>query len=247
MTGASQKVWLAGVDGCPGGWIAAFVRPAGDEGRLAVFAHFTDVLAAPERPTIVAVDMPIGLPERAGAGGRAAENAVRPLLGARQSSVFSVPSRAAIYATDYAQACQVAAETSDPPRKVSKQLFNIAPKIREVDAMLRADPQVAARVYEVHPEVAFWRLNGERALDEPKKVKSRPYSPGLALRRKLLEAATLPPALVAATPPKGAAADDAIDALACAAVTRRLHAGLARPFPDPPPRDAYGLPMAIWA
>ena len=247
MTGASQKVWLAGVDGCPRGWVAAFVRPAGDEARLAVFARFADVLAAPERPTIVAVDMPIGLPERAGAGGRAAENAVRPLLGARQSSVFSVPSRAAIYAQDYAQACQVAQETSEPPRKVSKQLFNIAPKIREVDAVLRADPQVAARVCEVHPEVAFWRLNGECALDEPKKVKSRPYPPGLALRRKLLEAATLPPALVAATPPKGAAADDAIDTLACAAVARRLHAGLARPFPDPPPRDAYGLPMAIWA
>ena len=40
---------------------------------------------------------------------------------------------------------------------------------------------------------------------------------------------------------------DLIDALACAAVARRLHAGTARPFPDPPPRDACGLPMAIWA
>jgi predicted RNase H-like nuclease len=67
------------------------------------------------------------------------------------------------------------------------------------------------------------------------------------LRRRLLEAAGLPSALVAATPPKGAAADDIIDALACAAIARRLHAGTARPFPDPTPRDAYGLPMAIWA
>ena len=89
---------------------------------------------------------------------------------------------------------------------------------------------LAARVYEVHPEVAFWRLNGERALDEPKKVKSRPYPPGLGLRRRLLEAAGLPSALVAATPPKGAAADDAIDALACAAIARRLR-GLALPIP----------------
>lgn len=223
------------------------MRPAGDAGRLDVFTRFADVLAAPERPTVIAVDMPIGLPERTGAGGRAAENAVRPLLGARQSSVFSVPSRAAIYAGDYAEACRVAQETSEPPRKVSKQLFNIAPKIREVDAMLRANPEAAARVYEVHPEVAFWRLNGERALDEPKKVKSRPSPPGLALRRKLLRAAKLPPTLVDATPPKGAAEDDVIDALACAAIARRLHAGLAHPFPDPPPRDAHGLPMAIWA
>ena len=247
MASVSENVWLAGVDGCPGGWIAAFVRPSGDEGRIAVFARFADVLAAPERPAIVAVDMPIGLPERAAAGGRAAENAVRPLLGARQSSVFSVPARAAIFAGDYAEACRLALETSEPPRKVSKQLFNIAPKIREIDAVLRADAGAAAGVYEVHPEVAFWRLNGERALNEPKKVKSRPYAPGLALRRKLLQAAALPPALVGTAAPKGAAEDDILDALACAAIARRLHAGLARPFPDPPPRDAYGLPMAIWA
>ena len=136
------------------------MRPAGNEGRLQVFARFADVLAAPERPAIVAVDMPIGLPERAGAGGRAAENAVRPLLGARQSSVFSVPSRAAIYASDYTEACRVAQATSEPPRKVSKQLFNIAPKIREVDTVLRADADAAARVYEVIPN---WRSGGSTA------------------------------------------------------------------------------------
>ena len=40
---------------------------------------------------------------------------------------------------------------------------------------------------------------------------------------------------------------DVLDALACTAVARRIHAGLAQPFPDPPQRDEYGLPMAIWA
>jgi predicted RNase H-like nuclease len=240
-------MWLAGVDGCGGGWIAAFVRPSGGGGTLAVFLRFADVLAAAQAPAIVAVDIPIGLPEQTGHGGRAAENAVRPLLGGRQSSVFSVPARAAIEAANYADACRAALATSNPPRKVSKQLFNIAPKIREVDAVLRADPAAAARVYEVHPELAFWRLNSERPLSEPKKVKSRPYPAGLALRRQLLQAAGLPGELIAAAPPKGAAADDLLDALACAAVARRIHAGLARPFPDPPPRDPYGLPMAIWA
>jgi predicted RNase H-like nuclease len=102
-------------------------------------------------------------------------------------------------------------------------------------------------VLEVHPEVAFWRLNGEQALSEPKKVKSRCYEPGLALRRRLLVAGGLPAAMVEAVPPKGAGADDLLDALACAAIARRIHMGLARPFPDPPERDAFGLPMAIWA
>jgi predicted RNase H-like nuclease len=246
MGAFEDSTWLAGVDGCAGGWIAAFVRPTGVEARLRIVPRFADVLSAPEAPTVVAVDMPVGLPERTGHGGRAAENAVRPLLGARQSSVFSVPSRAAVYADDYREACRIALATSEPPRKVSKQLFNIAPKIREVDEALRASAADAARVFEVHPEVAFWRLNGGRPLGEPKKIKGRPYAPGLALRRGLLIAAGLPHAAVDTPPPKGAAADDLLDALACAAVARRIRAGLARPFPDPPPQDQYGLPMAIW-
>jgi predicted RNase H-like nuclease len=239
--------WLAGVDGCRSGWIAAFVRPAGEETRVRIVPRFADVLAAPEAPAIVAIDIPIGLPDRIGPDGRGPERAIRPLLGARQSSVFSVPPRAAIYAADFRAACAAALAASDPPRKVSKQLFMIAPKIREVDEVLRSDPTAAARVHEVHPELAFWRLNGERALAEPKKMKGVCHEPGLALRRELLCGAGLPHSVVAGVPPKGASPDDLLDALACAAIARRLHAGSARPFPEPPRRDGYGLPVAIWA
>jgi predicted RNase H-like nuclease len=246
-TASTSDIWLAGVDGCPGGWIAAFVRPQGGEARVRIFGAFAELVAAPETPAIIAVDMPIGLPDRAGAGGRAAENAVRPLLGQRQSSVFSVPSRSAVYAPDYAEARRIALATSDPPRSVAKQLFNITPKIREVDAALCADAGLAQRTFEVHPEVAFWRLNGERALSEPKKVKSRCHAPGLALRRDLLVAAGLPLAAIDGPPRKGAGPDDLLDALACAAIARRIHAGIARPFPATMPRDSCGLPMAIWA
>jgi predicted RNase H-like nuclease len=245
-TDAKNDIWLAGLDGCRAGWIAVFLRPAGDDARIAVISNFSDVIAA-RMPAVIAVDMPIGLPERTGVGGRAAENAVRPLLGARQSSVFSVPSRKAVHASDYAQACAAALATSDPPRKVSKQLFNICAKIREVDTALRSDAALAARTFECHPEVAFWRLNGERPLTEPKKIKSRCYEPGLALRRALLIAAGIPHTIVESVPPKGAEADDLLDALACAAIARRIHAGIAEPFPKSPPRDLYGLPMAIWA
>lgn len=244
---APSDIWLAGVDGCPAGWLAVFVRLHAEETRIRIVPTFADIAGAPEHPAIIAVDMPIGLPERAGRGGRAAENAVRPLLGQRQSSVFSVPSRGAIYAEDYAEARRIALATSDPPKSVAKQLFNISSKIREVDQALRANDALQARIFEVHPELAFWRLNGERPLTEPKKVKSRCHEPGLDQRRRLLVAAGLPTAIVGSTPPRGAGADDLLDALACAAIARRIHAGTARPFPDPPPRDSYGLPMAIWA
>jgi predicted RNase H-like nuclease len=239
--------WLAGVDGCPNAWIVAFIRPEGDEVRIRVVPHFADVITAPEAPSVIAVDIPIGLPIRIGPLGRGPERTVRPLLGQRQSSVFSVPARGTIYADDYRAACTAALASSEPPRAVSKQLFMIAPKIREVDTLLRADPTLTARVHESHPEVAFWRLNGERALSEPKKVKGTPYPPGLALRRGLLVAAGLPPAILEAKPPRGAGPDDLLDALACAIIARRIRAGLANPFPDPPQHDAFGLPMAIWA
>lgn len=245
MQDATNDAWLAGIDGCLAGWIAAYVRPAGDEVRIRVVPRFADLAAEPL--TVVAVDMPIGLPDRTGIGGRAAENAVRPLLGARQSSVFSVPARAAIEASDFRVACAAALATSDPPRKISKQLFMLVPKIREIDAALRGDAKLAARTFEVHPELAFWRLNGGRALTEPKKIKGKPYEPGLALRRRLLIDAGLPASVVMGPWPKGAGPDDLLDALACGAIARRIHDGTARPFPDPPPRDAFGLPMAIWA
>jgi predicted RNase H-like nuclease len=241
----SSDIWLAGADGCRTGWVVVFVGAS--DVRVRIEPHFANILAAPEHPAIVAVDIPIGLPDRIGPGGRGPESAVRSLLGERQSSVFSVPSRGAVYAEDYREACRIAQETSDPPRKVSKQLFMIAPKIREVDAVLRANADAASRVSECHPEVAFWRLNGGRALSEPKKVKGSLYQPGLALRRHLLISAGLPEAVACAAPPAGAAADDLLDALACATIARRIHAGIATPFPKDFAHDAYGLPMAIWA
>jgi predicted RNase H-like nuclease len=238
---------VAGVDGCRAGWVVAFVGPNQDDIRVRVLSRFMDIFTAPERPCVVAVDIPVGLPAHIGPQGRGPERAVRPLLGDRQSSVFTVPSRGAVYAQDYREACRLALETSDPPKKVSKQLFMIAPKIREVDEALRNAPALIDRVFEVHPEVAFWRLNGGRALPEPKKVKGRPFKPGLTLRRTLLADHGFSSAATKGAPPSGSADDDLLDALACAAIARRILHGVAVPFPDPPLWDEFGLPVAIWA
>src|SRR5262249_21185325 len=126
----AENVWLAGVDGCRAGWIVALTD--GCALRLRVVARFAELLILPELPAVVALDIPIGLPEQVGRGGRAAECAVRPLLGARKSSVFSVPARSALATEDYREACAIALCTSDPPRKISRQLFMLAAKIREV-------------------------------------------------------------------------------------------------------------------
>src|SRR5262245_41576693 len=254
MRKALSDTWFAGVDGCHAGWLLALARPGDGEVRLRVVPRFAEVIAAPEAPAGIAVDIPIGLPEQAGHGGRTADNMVRSFLGARTSSVFSVPSRRAVFAevgpfgdqqSRYAahqRACAVARETSDPPRSITIFAFGIFSKIREVDAVLQSDRSLHGRVRETHPELAFWRLNGARPLPSPKKTEA-----GLALRRRLLIEAGLPAAVVNDGPPKGADRDDLLDALACTAIARRIHQGLAQRFPDLPERDACGLPMAIWA
>ena len=222
--------WVAGVDGCKSGWVAVFLDAEQQAApQCDVFANFAGLLDCPQAPEIVAIDMPIGLPERVGRGGRGPEQAVRPLLGQRQSSVFSVPARAAVYAEDYAQACAIALEYSDPPRKVSKQCFHLFPKMREIDALMT--PALEARVYEVHPEVAFWRLNGGRAMALPKKIKSRASGPGLDERQLLLVSKGFDQAFFDAPRPKGVAADDRLDACANALIALRLLAGEAEAFP----------------
>ena len=118
--------WLAGVDGCKGGWIGAL---ASDDGQSApvirVVSRFPDLFTGDIVPDLVAVDMPIGLPDRVQGSGRGPEQAVRALLGDRQSSVFSIPARRAVEASDYREACALALAASDPPRKVSKQGFHL--------------------------------------------------------------------------------------------------------------------------
>lgn len=229
---------VAGVDGCPAGWIAV-MWDGGISLTSRLCARFAEVVALPAQ--IIAVDMPIGLPERSG---RPPERAVRSKLGERQSSVFAVPSQKAIYCEDYAQACRVNLLHSDPPRKVSKQCFHLFPKMREIDALIT--PELQARIYESHPELAFWMMNAETPLALPKKVKSAPYGPGLDLRRALLRQAGLPiDHLSLDYRRRDVGADDLLDASACAFVAWRILNGRSIRFPEDPPRNARGLRMEI--
>jgi predicted RNase H-like nuclease len=247
-----------GVDGCPGGWIAVW-RQDGGRPSVRVFPAFAELIAAFPDDTTVAVDMPIGLPEFSGRGGRGPEALVRPLLGQRQSSVFSIPSRAAVYAEtasftsveeSYAahrRASEVARRTSDPPRGISIQAFGIFPKIREIDALLRERPDLSERVIESHPEVAFMQLNGGAPVSLPKKIKGVVNPPGMEERKALLCRHGYERAFLDEGPPAGAKADDFLDAACMMLVADRIRRGQAVSWPDPPGRDAYGIPVAIRA
>lgn len=236
--------WIGGLDGCRGAWAGALLDlddPA--RFRTGLFARVSDLLDAPEAPVRVGIDIPIGLPERT-EGGRAADRAARAYLGPRgRASVFPVPPRAAIEAADYASAKTLARRDSDPPRAPSIQLWNIVPAIREVDALLRARPDLRPRLHEIHPEIAFRRLNGGAPLAAKKGLARRD---GLEARRGLLVSAGLPEPLVRAGRARGVGADDHLDALAGLVVARDILEGRATPLPDPYGHDAHGLPVVIW-
>jgi len=248
---------LAGVDGCKAGWIAVH-RELDKPPSVSVFASFRALLDALPEATI-AVDMPIGLPDFSSKGGRGPEALVRSLLGARQSSVFAIPSRAALYAdiSDFTtieawyaahrRASAVAMETSDPPRGVSIQAFGIFSKIREIDSLLIARPELRRRIFESHPEVAFYRLNGGTAMALPKKIKGAVNPAGMEERKTLLCRHGYEKTFLDQAPPKGAASDDFLDAAAMMLISGRIASGEARPSPDPPLTDSYGIQVAIWA
>lgn len=248
---------VAGVDGCKAGWVAV-IREPGQAANARVVGSFAALIEMLPADAAIAVDMPIGLPDFTRHGGRGPETLVRRFLGERQSSVFSIPSRAAVYATDeefttierwyeaHRLASDVARQTSEPPRGISIQAFGIFSKIRELDRLLISRQELRCRVIESHPEAAFWRLNGGRAMALPKKIKGRVNPAGLEERKALLARSGHDRGFLDLSPPRGAAEDDLLDAAAVMLVAERFARGEAVSFPDPPDIDGLGNPVAIW-
>jgi predicted RNase H-like nuclease len=152
----------------------------------------------------IGVDMPIGLPEDRY---RDCDLAARRLLGSRACCVFLTPPRAVLDAPTYAAACAVSRDVSG--KALSRQAWNLLPRIREVNA-LAGDP----RLVEVHPEVSFTVMTGAPLL--PKRT-----ADGHAQRLAVLGT------YFDFTPPSGRLRIDALDALAAAWSARRWTQGVA--------------------
>jgi hypothetical protein len=92
---------LAGVDGCCSGWVVVTQDTA--SGRLAwqVVESIAEYLPGNPIPTVMAIDVPTGLPE---SGPRACYQATRARLGPRRSSVFPAPIRAVLAARSQQEA-----------------------------------------------------------------------------------------------------------------------------------------------
>jgi predicted RNase H-like nuclease len=245
-------MWVAGVDGCPAGWLAVFRSLEKQDPTARIFASLDHVLAAQEQPRIVAVDIPIGLLKISPRGGRAADRECRRILGRdRQSSIFPPPSRPTLIASSFLEACELEQANSMPPKKVSQQTFNILEKIRAVDDIA---PLFKGTIFECHPEVSFWAMNGGRSMSLPKKVSRRRNSDGinksgLEERRRLLLDNGYTASFLAMRfgSFKECGTDDLVDACAAAWTAERIFRCQAVRFPKTADFDERGLDMAIWA
>ncbi|MGH2747451.1 MAG: DUF429 domain-containing protein [Actinomycetota bacterium] len=218
---------VVGVDGYTKGWVVVVL----EDGSLAaarLHKSFVDVLAAHRDAEVIAVDIPIGLPQ--GKELRAADVAAKKVLASGASRVFAVPPRAILEASTYAAARELA--TRAWGRGLTAQSFALARKILEVDA--HADE----RIYEVHPEVSFWALK-KGTLSARKKSWN-----GALERRALLAGAgiTLPEHIKGAG---DAVFDDLLDAAAAAWSAHRIASGTARSLP-PEPETIDERRVAIW-
>ncbi len=239
MVGAGEAV--LGVDGCPGGWVGALVR-----GRVVEWRVLPDAAAIlGVDAAVIAIDIPIGLPEPGPGYRRRADLEAREFLRpwAAVNTVFFTPVRQVLGVATYAEANALSRELTG--MGLAKQTWNITDRIGAVDSALGDPPD--ARVIEVHPEVSF------RLLDERINA-SKSTARGAGQRISALTAyldITNALADVPAGPGLVDCLDDCLDACAAAWSAQRWSAGRACVFgadPNaglPAATDARARPMRI--
>jgi predicted RNase H-like nuclease len=237
--GTSMNI-ICGADGCKAGWVVIFKDL--DSGNISWHLCRTarELAYGEPIPQIIALDIPIGLPDR---GSRLCDCEARRLLGpGRASSVFPAPIRPVLAATSYDNACQIGLQVES--KKLSRQAWAILPKIRDVDETLRQDVALQTRIREVHPEVCFYFLAEQHRLQHGKKHKA-----GREERRKLLEPLFNQwlAAVLADRSALTSAEDDILDAFVALWTAERIVSGTSQSIPSVPPRDTFGLRMEIVA
>jgi predicted RNase H-like nuclease len=203
-----------GVDAARGGWMAVALED-GAFADAVLERRFPVLLERFADAAVIGVDVPIGLP--AVGTRRRADVEARKIAGARRSSVFFTPSRAAVEAATYGAARDVEPSTS-------AQGWALRTAILDVNRI--RDP----RVHEVHPEVSFAVLAGK-----PLAFAKRTWN-GQRERVRLLRRAgiRIPDRLDAGLVP----ADDVLDAAVTAWTATRIGHGEHMTVPaDPAPGE----------
>jgi predicted RNase H-like nuclease len=230
--------WVAGVDGFKSQWCVVLLNRSTEEHCARIVPTFSDLLEIPERPSIVCVDIPIGLPEVTLPGGRSCEREARGLLGRRASSVFSALGRTALKGSSQPEAS--ARNRAAGGVGIGAQAWGLSKKLKEADEAMT--PERQGLIYEVHPEVSFWALNGSRPMAAGKKSPE-----GAGERVEVLSRGGFPRGFVQQLPTGlRVGRDDFLDACVAAWTAKRISTGQAGRLPARIERDDRGLDMAIW-
>lgn len=225
---------LAGIDGCPTGWVAT-VAPAGNP-AVARLQHVTDLGAFLATVDFALIDMPIGFVS--GPASRDVEVAMRAALKGKASSVFPTPCRMALSEQVYFDASFVNEQALG--KRLPKQTFMLFPKMREIDALVQTHGQ--SRLREGHPEVSFAAMAGAPVLSR----KRRPE--GKVDRILLLEGQGLPAAALLSALVRGKmAADDILDSAAMWWSADRFVSDRHITLPPAPSKDPTGIEMSVVA
>ncbi|MEX1010705.1 MAG: DUF429 domain-containing protein [Balneolaceae bacterium] len=147
----------AGVVGCSAGWFYVtldegsehFERVEGDTGLKEIADRFDRIFLA----------IPTGLEESSAE--RECDRLLRELLGDNgKEIVISPPIRTVLHAPTFAEAnfefLEATGETLSP------KTWSIVPKVKFVDKLLGGSNGMADKVYESHPELIYFKLNGGR-------------------------------------------------------------------------------------
>lgn len=234
-----SQEFVSGIDGCRGGWIAIALNDS--EFSSYLLETQQQLLEFLQASKLTFIDIPIGLSDSEAS--RNCDRLLRKALSPHfSSSVFNPPVRQAVYASHYRDACQRNATATG--KKISKQSWNIAPKIRLIDEILLAHPELTGSVLESHPEFLFFNLK-ESHLTHKKKTEE-----GKIERLQIL-AEFFPPIehcfeeVRSRYLKKQTADDDIVDAFAlaiCAQLAGEYGLGT---IPHSIEHDRQGLPMAI--
>ncbi len=229
--------YYAGIDGCRGGWVAALLK---DRLELIFSETLEGLRELVASSALTLIDMPMGLKSE-GEGERRCDVEARRFLKRRKMSIFPVPCRQAVYSESYKGANEINREILG--KGLSKQSYNLFPKIREVDRFITRDMKILENIIEGHPEISFARIGGGEM--EFNKRSQEGFQERMEAIQKLLPGA---PSIVEEFMKKHrrslVARDDILDAviLALAASTESQDYLI---VPDMPPADSHGIPMKI--
>lgn len=232
---------VAGMDGCRGGWCLALGEVERDAVRVSiqVVDSFPAAVNAASDASDIAVDIPIGLPDR---GARACDLVARRSLGPRWMCVFPAPPRGVLAAGSYAEASTRHRDLCG--KGMSQQAWGIVPKIAEVDTYLRSNPGSEERIWELHPEISFMALNGGAPL-LARKASPEGFQARLSLLRRVVP--NLDHAVqetLGAWPRRLLQKDDVLDAIV-ACVTAAFWDPKASIVAPEAAHDSFGLPSQM--